>query len=65
MSLVFTHYDRTHLCDHEGMLGRAAPDGSRMCVRCGTTTYPAADREAFTEPTSNTARRPSKRHTPR
>lgn len=64
MSLVFTHYDRTYLCDHEGVLGRAAPDGSRMCVRCGTVVE-AQERETFTEPAGNRARRRPERHAPR
>jgi hypothetical protein len=40
MSLIFTHYDRTHACNHTGMLGRTAEDGSRVCVRCGKTIRP-------------------------
>jgi len=46
MSLIFTHYDRTQLCTHEGMLGKAAKDGSRICIRCGRTVRD----ESFTEP---------------
>lgn len=49
MSLVFTHNDRARACDHEGTLGRAASDGSRLCVRCGITIKPRA-RETFTQP---------------
>jgi hypothetical protein len=49
MSLIFTHHDnRTDSCDHDGMLGRAAADGTRMCVRCGETVKP--ERDSFTEP---------------
>jgi len=48
MSLLFTHYDRTSLCNHEGMLGRVTPEGMRMCCRCGKTITP--EPESFTEP---------------
>jgi len=60
MSLIFTHYDRTHACNHDGMLGREASDGSRMCCRCGKTVQPEPKAESFTRPVGRTAdRRPS------
>lgn len=62
MSLLFAHYDRTHLCDHTGMLGRPASDGSRICVRCGQTV--PAEVETFTEPTGSPARRRTERRPP-
>ena len=46
MTMIFTHYDRTHMCDHEGVLGREAKDGTRICMRCGKAIKP----ERFTEP---------------
>jgi len=45
MSLIFTNYDRTQMCNHTGMLGRTLDDGSRMCARCGATV-PARGRDA-------------------
>jgi hypothetical protein len=61
MSLIFTHYDRTHACNHTGMLGRPASDGSRMCVRCGKTVRPEKA-ETFTRPVGRAVnRRPTTR----
>lgn len=57
MSLIFTHYDRTHSCNHAGMLGRKALDGSRMCVRCGKIVE--AKTETFTRPGGREADRPT------
>lgn len=59
MSLIFTHYDRTHACNHAGMLGRRAPDGSRMCVRCGKVVEAKAKAKAetFTRPAGREASR--------
>lgn len=57
MSLVFTHYDRTHACNHTGMLGRQAEDGSRMCARCGRIVRAEADRLAAVPGATDRARR--------
>lgn len=50
MTMLFTNYDRTHMCDHEGVLGRKAEDGTRMCMRCGKTIQPQPEPEHFTGP---------------
>jgi len=52
MSMIFTHYDRTQMCDHSGMLGRKLDDGSRVCARCGATvpSKDANQAETFTAP---------------
>lgn len=50
MSLIFTNYDRTQMCNHAGMLGRKLPDGSRMCARCGSTVQPESKAKPFTRP---------------
>ena len=35
MSYSLRDYDRTWMCSHDGMLTKAKPDGTRLCVRCG------------------------------
>ena|GEM_PF-3517877 len=44
------HHDRAHLCSHTGVMGPMREDGSRRCIRCGTTV------EQFTEPTRTAGR---------
>jgi hypothetical protein len=57
MSLVFTNYDRTQMCDHVGVLGRMSEDGTRTCIRCGKTVKP----ESFAESSSRDQGRVSRR----
>ena len=62
MSLIFTNYDRTQMCNHDGMLGRTLDDGSRMCVRCGKTVgrpHAVPKAETFTRPVGRVANRRS------
>jgi hypothetical protein len=60
MSLLFSHYDRTNMCNHEGVLGRPDKDGQRICVRCGNTILP----ETFASP-AGTRSKPASRPDPR
>ena len=48
--MSLTHYDRTWMCDHNGMLAKATPDGSRLCIRCGTIVRLSAQTDTFTSP---------------
>lgn len=43
--MSLNHYDRTHMCQHDGLLGPVCVDGCRVCYRCGASV------EQFTEPT--------------
>jgi hypothetical protein len=47
--MSLSHYDRTHMCSHSGMLAKAKPDGSRLCVRCGTIVR-LSPADTFTSP---------------
>jgi len=48
--MSLTRYSRTYMCDHKGMLAKANPDGSRLCIRCGTIVRLAASFGTFTSP---------------
>ena len=45
-------YDRTHLCQHGGLLTAPKPDGTRLCIRCGKMVKVSAPTERFTPPVS-------------
>lgn len=49
MSLL-SHYDRTWMCNHNGMLAKAKPNGARLCIRCGTIVQLVASADTFTSP---------------
>lgn len=59
MSMIFTHYDRTQMCNHDGMLGRTLDDNTRMCARCGTSVPSQGTNktETFTAPVGRKAAR--------
>jgi len=48
--MSLTHYDRTWMCSHDGMLEKAKPDGARLCFRCGTIVRLSASADTFTSP---------------
>jgi len=64
MTMIFTHYDRTQMCNHQGMLTRPSEDGTRTCARCGTRVQTNKDK-TFTRPTGGNSGRRSVRPAPR
>lgn len=42
-------YDRTHMCQHHGLLGPVRVDGCRVCYRCGSAVE-------FTKPARSASR---------
>ena len=61
MSLLFVNYDRTYMCNHEGVLGRPLEDGTRMCFRCGKIVQLEQSPETFTRPAGHkTGRLPTR-----